>query len=189
MTLRYLCHLFIRCARFGRSRGFGIQSPTHYSFVRYVINEKYPYYAYSDLKKMFPEVPKFERTHLELLFRLSNWKQPSIVTLYGCNTTLYREYVHRGCSKSVINGSFQDNVISDYVIVSANVSDVSLDTLLLYISDNSLLVVEDIDTIHSTLWNNILRCARATVCFDLYFMGIVTFSNNPYRKQYKLSLL
>ena len=188
MSLRFLYHLFIKCARFGRSKGFGIQSPTHYSFVRYIINERYPYYAYNDLKDMFPEVSKIDRAHLELLFRLSNWRQPSIVTLLGCDTHIYREYIHRGCNKSLIHDSFQDRAISDYVIISANVLDVCLDILLLYISDNSILVVEGINTIHATLWNDITKCKRATVCFDLYFLGIVSFSNSPYNKQYKLSL-
>ena len=117
MSLRFLYHLFIKCARFGRSKGFGIQSPTHYSFVRYVINERYPYYAYNDLKDMFPGVSKIDRAHLELLFRLSNWRQPSIVTLLGCDTHIYREYIHRGCNKSLIHDSFQDRGISDYVII------------------------------------------------------------------------
>ena len=38
---RWLC----RCKY---CRGFGVQSPSAYSFIRYVINEHYPYYAYSE---------------------------------------------------------------------------------------------------------------------------------------------
>ena len=38
-------------SRIAYCRGFGIQSPSAYRFVRYVINEHYPYYAYADLQK------------------------------------------------------------------------------------------------------------------------------------------
>lgn len=38
------------------SRGFGVQSPSAYSFVRYVINEHYPYYSYDLLAAQFKDV-------------------------------------------------------------------------------------------------------------------------------------
>ena len=46
--------LFIRrwlvwLSRIHRVWGFGIQSPTDYAFVRYVVNEHWPYYAYEEL--------------------------------------------------------------------------------------------------------------------------------------------
>ena len=31
------------------SRGFGVQSPWAYRFIRYVVNEHYPYYKYEHL--------------------------------------------------------------------------------------------------------------------------------------------
>ena len=37
--------------RMSYSRGFGVQSPSAYRFIRYVISEHYPYYAYADLRK------------------------------------------------------------------------------------------------------------------------------------------
>ena len=36
-------------SRIHHCRGFGIQSPTDYAFVRYVVNEHWPYYAYDQL--------------------------------------------------------------------------------------------------------------------------------------------
>ena len=36
--------------RCGCNRGFGVQSPSAYAFIRYVINEHYPYYAYQELR-------------------------------------------------------------------------------------------------------------------------------------------
>ena len=38
-------------SRINHCRGFGVQSPSAYAFIRYVVNEHYPYYAYEDLRK------------------------------------------------------------------------------------------------------------------------------------------
>ena len=37
--------------RIGHCRGFGIQSPTDFMFVREVVNEHWPYYAYTETGK------------------------------------------------------------------------------------------------------------------------------------------
>ena len=54
-------------SRIHRCRGFGIQSPTDYAFVRYVVNEHWPYYA-------------------------SNWRQPSLMQVED-----YRQWWQAGC--------------------------------------------------------------------------------------------
>ena len=53
--------------RWRHCRGFGVQSPTDYSFIRYVINEHYPYYAYKDLAEKFPHLNHLLRKKTELL--------------------------------------------------------------------------------------------------------------------------
>ena len=60
-------------SRIHRCRGFGIQSPTDYSFVRYVINEHWPYYAYQQFNSDDWLVEKLGH----LYFRLANWRQPT----------------------------------------------------------------------------------------------------------------
>ena len=57
----YLERLWIWLTRLTRCRGFGIQSPSAYSFVRYVVNEHYPYYAYADLTNSHPQLGKRSR--------------------------------------------------------------------------------------------------------------------------------
>ncbi len=37
--------------RYNRSKGYGVHSPFAYNFIRNVLREKYPYYAYSELKE------------------------------------------------------------------------------------------------------------------------------------------
>ena len=42
-------------------RGFGVQSPTDYRFVRGVINEHAPYYLYEDLARELPGLDSLKR--------------------------------------------------------------------------------------------------------------------------------
>ena len=58
--------------RIRHSRGFGVQSPTAYSFIRYVINEHYPYYAYSELAEQFPSTGWCERKLFRLYLRIAS---------------------------------------------------------------------------------------------------------------------
>lgn len=71
----YLERLWIWITRLTCCRGFGIQSPSAYSFVRYVVNEHYPYYAYADLADSFPQLGKRERKLGEFYCRLANFAQ------------------------------------------------------------------------------------------------------------------
>ena len=57
--------------RWRHCRGFGVQSPSDYSFIRYVINEHYPYYAYDELYDQL-NVDKLKKKKADLLFRIAN---------------------------------------------------------------------------------------------------------------------
>ena len=58
-------------SRIGKSRGFGIQSPWAYSFVKDVISEKLPYYAYSDIENQYLDTRE-QKKH-KLYFRVRNF--------------------------------------------------------------------------------------------------------------------
>ena len=58
-------------SRIGKSRGFGIQSPWAYSFVKDVIMEKLPYYAYEEIEKTYSD--KKECKKQKLYFRIRNF--------------------------------------------------------------------------------------------------------------------
>ena len=80
-------------------RGFGVQSPSAYSFIRYVINEHYPYYAYSELEERYEMPGRLQHKLGRLLFRLANYWQPE--KCYSIES-LYFPYINAGCHKSVI---------------------------------------------------------------------------------------
>lgn len=47
-AFRYLNHCV--CAR--NTKGYGVHSPSMFHFIRYVLTEKYPYYAFRDIEKI-----------------------------------------------------------------------------------------------------------------------------------------
>ena len=74
-------------------RGFGIQSPTDYAFVRYVVNEHWPYYAYDVLHEDDWLREKLGRLYM----RLANWRQPTVIL-----SDDYLQWFHAGCHQSDI---------------------------------------------------------------------------------------
>ena len=83
--------------RIGHCRGFGIQSPSDYWLVRYVINEHWPYYQYATLGR---DDDWLTRKLGRLLFRIANWRQPSVI-----ESSAYREYLQAGCRKAILGES------------------------------------------------------------------------------------
>ena len=67
--------------------GFGVQSPWAFYLVRFVLQEKWPYYAFDELKSLRRRLPKngatFSRKHDERLFRLANWLKPERIFVVG----------------------------------------------------------------------------------------------------------
>ena len=63
--------------RIGKSKGFGIQSPWAYRFVREVVAERWRYYAYDDIERCYPS--RYERKYQKFLFRLRNYVSPHTV--------------------------------------------------------------------------------------------------------------
>ena len=85
-------------SRIHRCRGFGIQSPTDYAFVRYVVNEHWPYYAYEELTDKDWLKQKLGR----LYFRIANWRQPQAILEICGSGQSYVRYFQTGCRKAHI---------------------------------------------------------------------------------------
>lgn len=92
--------VWLRRARY--SRGFGVQSPWAYRFIRYVVNEHYPYYEYTHLNKEVYGLTKVVRKLCRLYFRIANYVQPKLIVDYGAGTTAYRSYFKAGCRSSEV---------------------------------------------------------------------------------------
>ena len=182
--------LFIWLWRCGYSRGFGIQSPTDYRFVRYVINEHYPYYAYDDIKNEYQDSKWLANKLGRLYFRIANFVQPQNVLIYNLDLPIYNIYVRAGCKKAVIATEMSNDVVPDMII--ANISDGfhnQIDSILNYLRHGSVLVLENIKANHYSrqCWEHILNDDRAMTTFDLYYAGIVLFDDKRYRQHYKIN--
>ena len=110
-------HAFVWMMRIGHCRGFGVQSPTDYWLVRYVINEHWPYYQYATLG----EGDEWLTRKLGLLyFRLANWLQPRRLTLDGDYRTRLATIYNKVESHSVLiveairkNRAFWREIVAD----------------------------------------------------------------------------
>ncbi|MBQ6379335.1 MAG: hypothetical protein IJJ56_11180 [Prevotella sp.] len=157
-------------SRIGHCRGFGIQSPTDYWLVRYVINEHWPYYQYDALGK---DDDWLTRKLGRLYFRLANWRQPSVIQSNG-----YKAYLEAGCRRA----SFGDNTDSIELMRISLPSD-AVEPIYDKVDDRSVLIVEGIRG-EKERWRRIVEDERTVVTFDLYYCGIVLFDKTRFKKHY-----
>lgn len=156
--------------RIGHTRGFGIQSPTDYWFVRYIINEHWPYYQYETLGRGDDWLT---RKIGKLCFRLANWLQPSVV-----ESQYYRDYIQAGCHKALFGESIELVVMPLEVNSQRRLTDIYNK-----VSPQSVLVVTGISKAWE-LWQQIVDDDRTGVTFDLYYCGIVMFDKKRHKMNY-----
>ena len=174
------------------SRGFGIQSPSAYSFVRYVINEHSPYYAYSNLDRMMQSKGLLFRKMGRLYFRLANFWQPHDVVV-SCKEI--QPYINAACHEAnvVDVDSYEFGSASLPILFILNIEyleDLNFCNRIFNLaSDKTLLVVTDIYASKETkaLWRSILDEQHSVVTFDLYDCGIVFFDKSKYKQNFKIN--
>ena len=156
--------------RIGHCRGFGIQSPSDYWLVRYVINEHWPYYQYESIGQ---DDDWLTRKQGRLCFRIANWRQPAVI-----ESNAYREYLQAGCRKAVWGES------SELMVLSLEGDWRSrLSYIYNKVSADSVLVVTGLSKARD-VWREIVNDERAVLTFDLYYCGIVLFDKKRDKKNY-----
>lgn len=173
-------------------RGFGVQSPSAYRFIRYVINEHYPYYAYDELRKELPRLDSLTRKRMELYFRISNYRQASLWLDYSRRDDTIATYVWRGCNATrVRNIADSQQPVSGDKIEVLRICPIAgcesvLAAALKQADDRTLFVIEDIgynDTARR-LWQTLLESDITSVSYDLYYLGIAFFDRKRYKANY-----
>ena len=168
--MQRLRYAFVWLKRIGHCRGFGIQSPTDYWMVRYVINEHWPYYQYATLG----ETDEWLTRKLGLLyFRLANWLQPHTIESDG-----FQQYLQAGCRKAAFGDSselIRLTLDGDYRTRLASIYN--------KVGQHSVLIVESIRK-NRAFWREIIADDRTGVTFDLYYCGIVMFDKKRYKQNY-----
>lgn len=185
--------IFIWLRRIAYCRGFGVQSPTDYNFIRNVINEHYPYYAYKDLLRQLPNLNKEKRNLYELYFRIVNFRQPSSIIDFGCNTdsvfAIYCKAAKHAVTVIPVCSVYDfkiDNQIDIIRISYCSDYDSLYSTLMCHTDINSIWLVEGIykNKKVNTFWNKLLRDQNVRIAFDLYYVGIVFFDKSRYKQHY-----
>ena len=176
--------------RMHRCLGFGIQSPKDYAFVRYVINEKWPYYAYERLGKNDDwRTRKLGRLYM----RLANWRQPTAM-----ERDRYEEYWKAGCRSltpdpspkgegSEMSGG-EGRGLRTVELARVDIDDdwETVEQLLRRCDERSVVVVEDIWRDWQR-WHDIEQDERVGTTYDLYYCGIVLFDKQRYGHHYKVN--
>ena len=163
-------HILVYLKRIAYCRGFGIQSPTDYWFVRYVINEHWSYYQYQSLGE---NDDWLTRKLGRLYFRIANWIQPQII-----EANSYQEYFHAGCQHARFGES------SELLFIDLD-GDCRQSPSYIYnkVNDQSVLRVGGIRK-DRAFWNELRNDERARVTFDLYYCGIVLFDKKRHKQNY-----
>lgn len=169
------------------SRGFGVQSPRDYSFIRYVVNEHYPYYAYDDLRQALPDVRKRTRKLAELYFRIANYRQASVIVDCTPTDPVYARYFQAGCRKSAVKHSLDETDRVELLRVSADAADPSLTARIMdKVDERSMVIVEGIKRNRQSkaAWRQLASQEKVSVSFDLYYVGILFFDTDRYPQNY-----
>ena len=178
MKYRELISYIKLLPRLPQTFGFGVQSPSAYYFIKYVINEKCPYYSFDLLNKTFFDIPIKEIKLYQLYFRLANYLQPHSWIDLTSHSDISSKFVTAG--KKQINYQFISDVSEihsfDIALVD-EIDELQIKKLIGSAKKDSLLIIEHIYTSKEkkSFWKRFIQDNRVSVTFDLYECGLVFF--------------
>ena len=174
--MNQLTRLFVWLSRLHHCRGFGIQSPTDYWLVRYVVNEHWPYYQYATLGSGDDWL---RRKLGRLYFRIANWRQPQVVV-----SNDYADYWQAGCRRATVTQEMMPTV----ELMLADISQADhLPNLLDGRTDERTVVVIEGLWRDRAAWHRLVSTSQTTVAFDLYYCGLLTFDPKRTKKHYVIN--
>lgn len=168
--------ILIWLSRINHCRGFGVQSPTDYSIVRYVINEHWPYYQYATLGQ---NDHWLSRKLGRLYMRLANWRQPEVIV-----TGAYNEYWQAGCRRATLTKQIPQRVELMHTDID---NAANLMELLEGHTDNQTVVVVERLWHNWEVWHKLAHDQRCTVTFNLYYCGLLMFDKKRTKQNYKIN--
>ena len=200
--------LLIWCGRFRHRCGYGVHSPSDFFLITSVIYEKYPFYAYSSLKRrQFDSCSHYRRKIYRLIFRIINYYQPDSVIDIACDGGRSIEYM-KAASKNMSCHTFDmfdddksllelqkimerkgkvDCVHIGFTSRYRDIWNMAMD----YVNENSIILVEKpySSSDRKRWWKGLLNDKKAVVTFDLYDIGIVLFPLKRYKQNYIVNFL
>lgn len=195
MDRQFLKRAWIWVTRIKYCRGFGVQSPNDYRFIRYVINEHWPYYKYERLKKSIAGIDKSTRRLCQLYFRIANHCQPALFIDIAPDTPAYAKYVKAGCRKTKVlsvNDTGKLDIKKCVVVARMDASrevPETLDKLLEGADEGSVVILQDIyaSKENRQIWEEACGHERVGVSYDLYYCGLLLCEIRQFKKSYKVN--
>jgi len=185
---------WIWLARFRKRKGYGVHSPFAYSFIRGVVLEETPYYAYAPLARLHPWWVRWGHFYpmkcRRLLFRLANYAEPRTVLLLT-DDPVVRAYVQAAVPRAELltkQKVLDEAVGADFVFVDAahGAEAVGLAEMM---PSRGMLVAEGIRKNHAALkaWRRIQQSPHTGITFDLYVYGVAFFDLTHFKQHYKVN--
>lgn len=188
----------VRLRRITHRGGYGLQSPFAFNLEREVINQRLPYYAYQSLsaeRKSLPRQAVGSNAKVDaLLFRLSNYVQPSKVVMPDGGWYMSHRYIAMGCKKASISTYFNPQIL-ERSLDEAGIADMLIipdttylqscyDLIKSHLGPKSLLIVDRLYCTKSDArrWQQFLHKAEIGVSFDLHCIGLL-FTSPDYARQ------
>lgn len=195
----FLIQPFVWLRRIRHRCGFGVQSPSDFSFVRDIVYEDWPYYAYPELAKEVHDKRYSAQPHWfdepkrlrPLLFRLTNFVQPRQIIVSGYQLASSC-YMKRACRKALfsVNPEPGAPALPTLLYISnwRKPSDVehTFETYLPMLDEHSVIVVQGIgySCAMRKLWKRWKEDGRTGITFDLFHVGIIFLSQNRIKQHY-----
>ena len=182
--MRLFRPLWVWLVRFRKRRGYGIHSPFAYAFVRGVVLETWPYYAYERLARLHPWWVRWFRLSplrcRRLLFRLANYVEPSSFCLLG-SMAIEREYIRA----AVPSAREVSKPPADFVLISTDCQ-AEAAAIASQMPENGMMVIEGIrrDRASTAAWHTLQNAPHTGITFDLYTYGIVLFDHHLHKQHY-----
>lgn len=197
LLFRYLCSMklfrnpLVWLRRVRHRRGYGVQSPSAYAFVRGVLLERGSYYAYSELSLLHPLWQRLLHTYsiscCRLLFRIANAVHPATLAICG-DCPLERRYITAAVPSAAIRDYAStamlkpDETVDFCFISNSRITEAT--TWAEHISPYGALVIEGIydSSVARRQWKAVKASEHVVTTYDLYVYGIALFdaSKTPF---------
>ena len=186
---------WIWVSRFRKRKGYGVHSPFAFSFIRSVVLETTPYYAYEELAALHPWWVRWFHLYpmecRQLLFRLANFAEPKQVALLT-QDEVTKKYVTAAVPKAKITPVASvapvAPEIADFVFVERSRLQ-EAEEIAAAMPEGGMLVCEGIHEDRTALesWHRIQQAPHTGVTFDLYTYGVAFFNPALYKQHYKVN--
>lgn len=183
-NMRLVRRPWIWFARFRQRRGYGVHSPFAYSFLRGVVYERTPYYAYGRLSQLHPWwvrwLAGYPITCRRLLFRLANFTHPRTIAVVG------HRPIEEAYLSAAVPSAQRTEQQGDFIFVANE----SLNAFQLPpMPTAGMLVAEGIHHDHASLeaWKKMKDDPQTAITFDLYDYGIALFNHDLQKQHYKVN--